>query len=218
MSSPDEVARLFGRRYVRFGPPDSRGRCATRCYLAPPEEDGASITVEGGEAADPFAGSQELRWETTIDGSGRLTGRTYGEAQRGDSPDMWFVLMDVSRRYGDGMRAVSGFDTGHLPDGTVVDESDFVLMDVVAEQHIGAVVWSSRTGEVAEVYVAPHMRRRDVGRRMSKAATWVHQSHGWPGVIRGTGRRTELGQLWTTNKMVTRVPPHTELAPPMDPA
>jgi hypothetical protein len=217
MSSPDEVARLFGRRYVQFGPPDSRGRCPTRSYLAPPEEDGTSITVEGGEAADPFAGSQELRWETTIDASGRLVGRAMA-GQEGDSPDMWFVLMDVSRRYGDGMRAVSGFDTTHLSDGTIVTESDFVLMDVTAEQQIGAIVWSARTGEIAEIYVAPQMRRRDVGRRMTNAATWVHQSHGWPGVIRGSGRRTELGQLWAANKIVTRVPAQTELAPPMDPA
>lgn len=216
MSTPDEIARLQGRRYVRFGPPDTRGRCPTRCYMGAVDDDGYSDMVEGGPDADPLADSNELRWETTIDDTGRLVGRSLG-GQRGDSPDMWFVLMDVSRRYGPGMKAVSGFATGHLPDGTIADESDFILMDVTAEQQIGAIVWSSETGEVQEVYVAPHMRRRDVGRRMTNAATWVHQSHGWPGVIRSTGRRTELGEKFVTNKIRTRVPPHTELAPPMDP-
>jgi hypothetical protein len=215
--SSDEVARAFGRLYVRFGPPDPSGRCPTRSYLGAPEEDGKSVTVEGGTVADPLAGTHELRWETTIDAAGRLVGRSVA-GQRGDSPDMWFVLMDVSRQYGDGMRAVSGFDTGHLPDGTIVDEKDFVLMDVTAEQQIGAVVWSSSTGDVDQLYVAPAMRRRDVGRRMTNAATWVHQSHAWPGVVRSTGRRTELGDRFVADKIATRIPPLTELSPPMDPA
>lgn len=132
---------------------------------------------------------------------------------------MWFVSIDSSREASPDCQVLVGFATDHLADGMIINEMEFVTMPVFNEQQVGAISWSRATGEVDQIYVAPDMRRSEVGRRLTHAASAFHQTHGWPGVIHASRRRTELGQMFMLGKgYVSRQTPHTELAPPMDPA
>lgn len=205
-----------GRTYVRFGPVDGKGRRRVRSYLCPAADDGLVIDVEGNSLVDPLEATHEMRWRSDFDSTGHVVFRKVAE-QKGDAPPMWFVLMDVAPAYGAGMVALSGFTTDHFPDGTIIDETEFVLLDVVSEEQVGAVVWSSSTGDVDQLYVDPRMRRRDVARQLTGAAGVVHQVHGWPGFVRATGRRTELGERFVRARTHVRYVPHTELSPSMDP-
>lgn len=206
---------FHGRAYVRFGTPDSRGRRTVRTYAVPTHRDGekydaSDITV------DPLSGAYEMWTETIIDRNGMVRiKRQMGQAP--DSPSMWFVSVDDSRATGLDTRSLVAFDTDHFPDGTIIDEMEFVLLPVTNEQQIAAIQWRTSTGTVEQIYVTPDARRQDIGRRMGHAAGQFHQLNDWSGVVRASGRRTVLGQQFTVGQILpSRVTEHTELSPPMD--
>lgn len=202
--------------YVRIGEPDPRGRRMCRSYLVPRERDGEKVDVNRPED-DPFAGRLPVRFEATIAPNGwvRLR-RLAGQSPR--SPRMWFVVVDDARTRDD-MCSIVGFSTDHLDDGTIINHMDFVLMPVANEEQLCAVQWSRRDGTVEQVYVHPDARRSDVGLRIVQTAGAYHQVCGWPGVLHAPGRRTALGQMFTTGGIApVRFGAHEELSPPMDPS
>ena len=206
---------FHGRAYVRLGTPDRRGRRSVRTYAVQTDRDGEKHDAFDA-TVDPLNGDFEMWTETTIDRNGMVRiQRLMGQAP--DSPRMWFVHVDDSRATGLDTKALVAFDTDHFPDGTIIDEMEFVLLPVTNEQQIAASQWRISTGTVEQVYVTPDARRRDIGRRMGHAAGQIHQVNNWPGVVQASGRRTVLGQQFTVGQVLpSRLTEHTELSPPMD--
>lgn len=206
---------FHGRAYVRLGNSDQRGRRSVRTYAVPTDRDGEKYDASSA-TSDPLSGSFEMWTETTIEPNGKMRiRRLMGQAS--DSPPLWFVSVNDSRATGLDTMSLVAFDSDHFPDGTIIDEMDFVLLPVANEQQIAAIQWRISTGIVEQVYVSSDARRRDIGRRMGHAAGQFHQVNDWPGVVRASGRRTVLGQQFTVGQVLpSRVTEHTELSPPMD--
>lgn len=211
-------ARGTGLAYVRFGEPDQGGRRAFRAYAVPPERDGERVDVPTGPRDDPFEGVHDLFYEVTIDGRTGALRFSLVAPIAPDSPEMWFVAVDAERSFGPALRSMVAFATDRFADGTIIDEMQFVSLGIDNSTQVGAVIWSRDSGVVSQLYVAPDHRRSDVARRVLFSAGAFHHAHGWPGVIRSDGRRTELGQQYALSAILSqRIAPHTELSPPMDP-
>lgn len=199
-----------------IGEPDQRGRRMCRIYLVPVERDGETVEVAHVDE-DPYAGVLPKQFEATVDELGRARmERCAGQAP--DSPNMWFVVVDDSRHTGRDTRSLVGFATDYFPDGTIIDEMEFVLLPVSNEQQVAAIQWVRDGGVVEQIYVEPSLRRSDIGRRMAQTAGVYHRMCGWPGVVHASGRRTALGEALVRGGIAeVRVLPHSELSPPMDP-
>ena len=211
--SPAPIPRAFA--YVRIGAADRMGRKMCRSYLVPVARDGEKVEVETVDE-DPLFGAYEMRFEATLDAVGHVHLRRC-VGQSAQSPDMWFVQVDDSAHSATDTRSLVGFASHHFPDGTIIDEMEFVTLPVSNEEQIAAIQWQRSTGEVQQIYVSPQFRRSDVGIRMGQTAGAYHQVSGWQGVVHASSKRTALGQSFALGKVApTRVTPHTELAPPMD--
>lgn len=202
---------------VLVGTPDKFGRRMCRVYLVPVERDAEVVTVDRVED-DPYEGNSQKMFEATLEDHGRVRiERCAGQSP--DSPHMWFVLVDDSRQSGRNTRSLVGFASDQFPDGTIIDEMDFVLLPVANEEQVAAIQWVRDNGSVEQVYVERSRRRSDIGRRMTQMAGVYHRMCGWPGKIHASGRRTEMGEALVRDGFPrVRVLPHVELAPPMDPS
>ena len=207
-----------GLSFVRFGTPDARGRRALRTYFVPLDRDGTRIDAPEGPDHDPLVADHVLVYDTSFDAHDHLRVHRRNTSAN-NAPSSWFVMVDASRQHGEGMVSIVAFDTDHFPDGTIIDEMEFVMVDVVNERQTGALIWSRLDGLISQIYVAPEHRRSEIGRYILVAASALHHSHDWPGLIHADGRRTTLGQAFvSTYSMAHRAARHSELSPPMDPA
>lgn len=190
-----------------------------RNYMVPAERDGEKLDVPEGVGADPLARMHVLNYETRVDVNDARIVVVRHAPIAPESPSMWFVAVDVSKKMGDAMRSIVGFASDRFTDGTIIDEMQFVTLAVDNNTQVGAITWSRESGIIDQLYVSPAFRRRQVARRLLNAAAAYHHTFGWPGVLRADGRRTELGQAFARHiPRPQRVAPHTELSPPMDPA
>lgn len=217
MDVADEVpTQQYAFGSVLIGSADKLGRRWCRVYLVPVDRDAEIAEVERVED-DPYAGTAKKMFEATIDDQGHMRiERCAGQTP--DSPHMWFVLVDDSRDTGRNTRSLVGFASDRFPDGTIIDEMEFVLLPVANEDQVAAIQWLRTNGSVEQVYVEPSQRRSDIGRRMTQMAGVFHRACGWPGKIHASSRRTELGEALVRGGLPhVRILPHEELSPPMDP-
>ena len=162
--------------------------------------------------------SFRLHFETLIDSESGII-RVINYTGRGRlAPSAWGVLGDASRRHGTGMRSLVTFANDHFRDGAIIDEMQFPILGIDNTHQVGAVVWSSITGLVDQIYVSPEHRRTKMAKKVLHLASACHHTHGWGGHIHGDGRRTDLGEAFTsTMRRQHLIAPHSELSPPMDP-
>ena len=130
-------------------------------------------------------------------------------------PQPWFILKGA---HGPSDRVVLiAFQGGRTAEGAVIDEVGAAVLGVDGGEQVGAVEWEPRSGIVRQLFVQPDRRRERLGTVLVLAASAVQQFHGWPGVVRADGGRTEMGQQFLTAiPFQTRVPPWTKRALPMD--
>jgi hypothetical protein len=186
-----------------------------RVYRVPLYHHGERLDVVD-PADDPWSKRQPLQYRTEVN-SGTVTIRDFAWRVP-NIPDLWGVAVNVSRRFGDDMRSIVAFDSGIFSNLTVIDEMQFPTLGVDNSTQVAAVVWSARTGIVDQIYVGKDYRRTGIGKRVALLAGAYHYSRGWPGIIRGDGRRTALGQSFVQSvRRPHLIPEHTELNPPMDP-
>jgi hypothetical protein len=103
------------------------------------------------------------------------------------------------------------------PAGTVISAQRFPVLGVPNDAQVAAIRWYPHDGLIHQVYVRQDARRKSLGTLMIYAASALHQSHGWPGVIHGDGRRTDLGDKFVAGlRHPQRYQPLTETQPPMD--
>jgi GNAT superfamily N-acetyltransferase len=151
----------------------------------------------------------------TARGRGRVRSiEVVGVAAAGPAP--WFVLQGDQ---GPSERAVLIAFRGGLTAATsVLDEVEVAALGIESRDQVGAVDWEPETGIIRQLFVQPDLRRQRLGMLLVLAASAVQQFHGWPGVVRADGGRTDMGQRFLTAiPFQTRVPPWTRRAMPMDP-
>ncbi|MGH9056275.1 MAG: hypothetical protein ACRDYY_10520, partial [Acidimicrobiales bacterium] len=110
------------------------------------------------------------------------------------------------------------FATPDWPDGTIVslDEADATGVDL--REQVGALRWWTGTGQVHQIYVAAHMRRRRIASKLVLTGAALTVGRRWPSLW-ATGELTDLGAEFVSRALWTsRVAPRSKQHPPMTPA
>jgi GNAT superfamily N-acetyltransferase len=107
------------------------------------------------------------------------------------------------------------FATLEWPDGAVVGPMERSGTDLRAQ--VGALRWWTDTGQVHQIFVIPHMRRRRVGTKLVLAGAALTVGRRWPSLW-SSGDLTDLGTSWISASVwAPRVAPRTSVVPPMTP-
>lgn len=172
--------------------------------------------VVGPEEQPDLTGALRL-WTADVADDGHLLLRINPDLVE-RAPTTWFV---ASQQLRDDPATVTlvAFATDDLPEGTVIDNAEFMALAVRSSDQVAAVQWGPRTAIIYQVFVQPQWRRRQLATKMVYAASAYHQAHGWSGPIRSDGRRTDLGEEFTAAfRHPDRIAPWQERAEPMDPS
>jgi GNAT superfamily N-acetyltransferase len=109
------------------------------------------------------------------------------------------------------------FASPEWPDGTVVARAEWERAGVDPREQVGALRWWTRTGQVHQVYVAAHMRRRRVGTKLVLTGAALTVGRRWPSLW-SSGDLTDAGHGWVAAAVWSdRVGPRRRVVPPMDP-
>jgi hypothetical protein len=134
------------------------------------------------------------------------------------APLLWGVVAPAETGRADEVDLVA-FSTTDAPDGTLLDRTVFARTGLSWVNQVGALRWSTTTGLMRQIYVAPAHRRRRVGVKLVAMAVGVRISMGWAELC-SDGRRTDLGEAWAAAAPAWSqryVPARTEHLPPMTP-
>ena len=102
-------------------------------------------------------------------------------------------------------------------DGTIVDTDRWESLGADHREQVAALRWWTRTGQVHQVYVSPHWRRKGIGNKLVLVGAASTVGRRWPSLW-GTGELTDLGEAWTRRSLWhTRVAPRSRNLPPMTP-
>lgn len=109
------------------------------------------------------------------------------------------------------------FATGEWPDGTIVDPIELENVGVDLREQVAALRWWTATGQVHQVFVASHMRRRRIGTKLVLTGAALTVGRRWPSLWSG-GDLTDLGSSWVSTAVwAARVAPRNRVVPPMTP-
>ncbi|HET6874915.1 MAG TPA: hypothetical protein VFH70_09065, partial [Acidimicrobiales bacterium] len=109
------------------------------------------------------------------------------------------------------------FATPEWPDGTLVPRADAERAGADAREQVGAVRWWTATGQVHQVYVAAHMRRRRIGTKLVLTGAALTVGRQWPSLW-SSGDLTDLGHAWISASVwSSRVAPRARVVRPMTP-
>lgn len=179
-------------------------RYADRVRVILPEDEAHALVGDEAVASMTFDGGQPA----TIRVSPRVAPKL---------PSVWFaeVAEPDGKPPATNLLAFSGHD---IEPGTLLDRDALRKVPVVSEDQLGAVRWYPATGEVDQVYVSPHARRRNLGTALILAAGALNASRACP-TFWSDGQRTSDG-----NRLVAGHPEWSHrvgglvyLAPPMTP-
>jgi len=134
------------------------------------------------------------------------------------APHLWSVLMPAGSGEGDQVDLVA-FSTPDHPTGAVVGRARFEALGLSWANQVAAVRWSSSTGVVGQVYVAPEHRRLRVASALLMTAAGIQVALGWASLC-SDGRLTDLGDAWLTRAPAwwrTHVGTRVAWLPPMTP-
>ena len=135
---------------------------------------------------------------------------------RPDTPPLWYAELRelTGRPPAVSMLAFSG--AGVAP-GRLLDRTAAGNVDVTTDDQLAAIRWYPATGEIDQIYVAPHARRRGIATVLLHAAGMLSVANGW-GRLWSDGQRTMLGEhLRNSRDWQHRAADLTHIAPPMTP-
>jgi hypothetical protein len=142
---------------------------------------------------------------------------TYDNYAPDGDANVWFVCVDEPKADPPAVNLVA-FAGDERPMGTIVSRYAFATMGVSNDRQIGAVRWYPRDGLIHQVFVAEEWRRNRMATYILYTASAFHHANGWPGILHGDGRRTELGDyLAATSAYPDRNRALEQRMPPMDP-
>lgn len=109
------------------------------------------------------------------------------------------------------------FATAEWPDGTIVRSDELEEAGADLRAQAAALRWWTGTGQVHQIYVIPHMRRRGIGSKLVLAGAALTVGRRWPSLW-SNGDLTDLGDSWISASVwARRVAPRTSVVPPMTP-
>jgi ribosomal protein S18 acetylase RimI-like enzyme len=209
--------------YVRERHDDSE-LFTVRAYTSDAHADGSVFEASSPELSEL---SDALKaYEISPEGPGSIARLRLEPWTAPGAPDVWFCWVDEPARVGS--RDATGtpskaaanlvaFANDRLPAGTIVSSMQFPTLGVSSAEQAGALRWYRDGGTIHQIYVGERYRRMHLGTALLYAASALHQANGWPGFLRGDGRRTDLGSRFAAGlRHPQRVAPLTELMPDMD--
>ncbi len=159
-------------------------------------------------------GTVLYRGEYTADGE--MTSCVVDPAFQQGGIDLWYV--EESEQGADPPATnLLAFATPEWPDGSIVSIDDADARGVDLREQVGALRWWTETGQVHQVYVAAHMRRRRIGSKLTLTGAALTLGRRWPSLW-ATGELTDMGAVFVSRAPWTsRVAPRSMSHPPMTP-
>jgi GNAT superfamily N-acetyltransferase len=166
---------------------------------------------------DAVAGAgKTILYRADYAAGGEMTRAAVDPAFADRAVDLWFVEMPEPLADPPATNLVA-YATPEWPDGTVVAADEAERSGVDPREQVGAVRWWTATGQVHQVYVAAHMRRRRIGTKLVLTGAALTVGRRWPSLW-ANGELTDMGQAWITGSVwAPRVAPRTRVVPPMTP-
>lgn len=179
------------------------GLHADDVYLDLPEAEATAAVADDAVCVAHYSGDEVSRLEVTPTGAPKAT-------------QLWFA--EIDDRAATPRAVVLMAFTGHsVPPGSLLDDEELRLIDVVSSDQLAALRWYHGTGEVDQVYVSPTRRREGIGSALIMAGGTLAVARGWSRLW-GDGQRTALGDRWrSTSDWAHRTSPLSHLSPPMTP-
>jgi ribosomal protein S18 acetylase RimI-like enzyme len=199
--------------YVRERRDDSE-LLAVRAYTSDAHPDGSVIDASSADVGDIAASLKAFEIGAGPERSiARLTLEPWIAP---GAPEVWFCCVDEPRAPRSAANLVA-FANDRLPAGTIVSSMQFPTLGVSSAEQAGAIRWYHDGATIHQIYVAENYRRMHLGTVLIYGAEALHQANGWPGFLRGDGRRTDLGSRFAAGlRHPQRVAPLTEIMPGMD--
>lgn len=137
------------------------------------------------------------------------------EFQKG-AVDLWYCELPEPDAEPPATNLVA-FSSSDWPDGTVVAADALLEREVDLREQVGALRWWVRTGQVHQIYVAAHMRRRKIATKLVLTGAAMTVGRRWPSLW-ATGELTDLGHQFVSGAVwSSRVAPRSRHLPPMTP-
>jgi ribosomal protein S18 acetylase RimI-like enzyme len=161
-------------------------------------------------------GGDDVTCIVTYDDDGRVVKIEPTRNVVPNAPPLWFVELRESNAQPPAVTIVAF--TGHGgPPGRLYDQPDADDLPIVSTDQVGAVRWYPATGEIDQIYVAPELRRRQIGTALLVSAGTLSVARGWPRLW-SDGQRTVLGEHFRNSQAWrSRAADLTHIAPPMSP-
>jgi GNAT superfamily N-acetyltransferase len=164
----------------------------------------------------PVAADASVLYRAEYSAAGEMTRAVVDDTFAGGGVDLWFVEVPEADADPPATNLVA-YATPEWPDGTLVARGEAERAGADPREQVGALRWWTATGQVHQVYVAPHMRRRRIGTKLVLTGAALTLGRRWPSLW-SSGDLTDLGQAWITASVwSSRVAPRTRTVPPMTP-
>lgn len=155
-------------------------------------------------------------YEADYAADGDMTRVVIAPAFSAGAVDLWYCEIPEPEADSPATNLVA-FATGEWPDGTIVGPKEREEAETDVRAQVAALRWWTGTGQVHQIYVIPHMRRRGIGSKLVLAGAALTVGRRWPSLW-SSGDLTDLGDSWITASVwAPRVAPRTRVVPPMTP-
>lgn len=194
-ATPDAPAQLFRVESTRY-----------------PDE--ARLAMTAGQAR--AEGGADITCVASYDDHGRVVTVEASATLFPMAPPLWFAEFRESNAQPPAVSIVA-FSGHGQPTGRVFDQTDLDNLPIANSDQVGALRWYPATGEIDQIYVAPLLRRRQIGSALLISAATLSVARDWPRLW-SDGQRTVLGeQFRNARAWRNRAADLTHVAPPMTP-
>ncbi|HWE55080.1 MAG TPA: hypothetical protein VG435_06180 [Acidimicrobiales bacterium] len=155
-------------------------------------------------------------YRAEYDAAGQMTRATVDPAFAPGAVDLWYSELPEPDADPPATNLLA-FATPEWPDGTIVAAAALEEAGIDPREQVAAVRWWNGTGQVHQVFVAAHMRRKRIGTKLVLTGAALTVGRRWPSLWSG-GELTDLGTSWISASVwAARVAPRSLEVPPMTP-
>jgi GNAT superfamily N-acetyltransferase len=181
------------------------------------------VCVMGGEhpyrhviEVDDLPPHASILYQADYGADGEMTRVMIEPADADGAVDLWYCEVPEPEADPPATNLLA-FATGEWSDGTIVSPEEREGAGTDLRAQVAALRWWTGTGQVHQIFVIAHMRRRGIGSKLVLAGAALTVGRRWPSLW-SNGDLTDLGSSWISESVwAPRVAPRTSVVPPMTP-